>query len=449
MEGTVEHGDPQALWRGAVLDSRKVAGEELFFALSGSRRNGHDFVVPALELGAAGAVVEHPVEGVPRGSVIRVGDARAGLHDLTRAVRAEVPERLVAVTGSVGKTTAKEMLAAMMARRFRVAKNPGNLNNLLGFPVALLGIPDDTEWMVAEMGMSTPGELGGVSRLGRPDVAVFLNVRPVHLEGLGTLEAVAAAKAELLEGLADDGLVVANADDPWVRWIATRHAGRVVWFGRQPGASVTASAVGALPAPRTGSRFRLEAGGSSQEVVLPLHGEYNVDNCLAAAACAWALGVPLPELAAAVGELAPPPGRGVVRRLTGGAVVVDDSYNSNPEALARALESAARLPGERRWAVLGTMLELGEEAPRYHREGGAAAARLGFSPVVAVGDGSRELAVAAAAEGAESTWFPTAAEAGEWAARELRAGDVVLVKGSRGVALEQVVAVLVAKGGGS
>ena len=197
-------GSATAPWRGATLDSRQVSGGELFFALAGERTDGHRFVAQALERGAAAAIVQQKVEIQAGGAAIRVPDTLAALHRLTREVRTREPRKLVAITGSVGKTTTKELLAAMLAQRFRVARNPRSLNNLLGFPVALLGIPEGTEWMVAEMGMSTPGELRQVSWLGKPDVAVFTNVRPVHLQAFGSLEAIREAKAELLDGLADE-----------------------------------------------------------------------------------------------------------------------------------------------------------------------------------------------------------------------------------------------------
>jgi UDP-N-acetylmuramoyl-tripeptide--D-alanyl-D-alanine ligase len=488
-------GDPAAAaarFDGAAIDSRRVRGGELFFALPGARTDGHRFVGPALAAGAAAAVVARPVEApaVPRPILVRVADPFAALHDLVRAVRRQVPERLVAITGSTGKTTTKDLLAAMLARRFRVARSPGNLNNLYGFPVALLGIPDDTEWMVAEMGMSTPGELAAISRLGRPDVALFTNVRPVHLEFFADLAAIAAAKEELLAGLVPGGRVVANADDPQVAAIARRFlarqgaggegvdpgdpdgahdgevapAGRVLWYGHAggPGArsgirlDLAASAVTPAPAGEVGSRFVLATpgppgAGERRAVALPLHGLYNVDNCLAAAACAWALGVPLDEIVAAAAAAAPAEHRGEVHRLAGGAVLVDDAYNSNPDALARALEGAAALAlgapgaGGRRWAVLGDMLELGPEAPRFHREAGEAAARRGFSPVAGVGELARALvAGAAAVGGTETAWFADAGAAAAWAAGRLGPGDVVLVKGSRGVGLEAVVARLLA-----
>ncbi len=290
--------------------------------------------------------------------------------------------------------------------------------------------------------MSLSGELAEISRMARPDVALFTNVRPVHLEGLGSLEAIAAAKSELLEGLALDGLVVANADDRWVRWIAarwtTRSRGRVVWYGGESEYRIA----DLTPREQGGTRFRLITPAGEANVELPLHGAYNAENFLAAAATAHTLGVPLQALVEAAAAAAPVGGRGAVRALPNGATLIDDSYNSNPVALRRALESARALPGRRHWAVLGDMLELGPEAPRFHREEGEAAARLGFAPVVGVGALARELSDGAAAGGAEAHWFAKADEAAAWAPQQLHSGDVILVKGSRGVRLEKVVAAL-------
>ncbi len=440
MEGRVIGGDAAAVWRGAALDSRRVAGGELFFALAGKRDDGHRFVAAALEAGAAAAVVSRPVEAPAGAALIRVDDTYEALHRLTRAVRARTPRHLVGITGSVGKTTTKELLAAMLACRYRVAASPGNLNNLYGFPLALLGIPEETEWMVAEMGMSTPGELGGVSRLGRPDVAVFTNVRPVHLVNFRSVEAIAEAKAELLEGLAEGGLVVANRDDRRVVAIAERHAGPVAWFGVEREADYRALE----PRPeqdRPGTRFTLAAGARRVPVRLALHGLYNVENFLAAAACAHRLGVELEAIAAAAAAARPAAMRGVLHRLPGGACLIDDSYNSSPAALSRALESARQLEARRHWAVLGEMLELGDGAAEMHLEAGREAARKGFSPVVGVGELARELVRGARQEGAEAAWYADAAAAVE-AAAALRAGDLLLVKGSRAVGLEAVVAAL-------
>ncbi|HVT61317.1 MAG TPA: UDP-N-acetylmuramoyl-tripeptide--D-alanyl-D-alanine ligase [Thermoanaerobaculia bacterium] len=492
--GRVIAGDPSGRLAGAAIDSRAVRGGELFFAFSGSRTDGHRFVADALARGAGGAVIEsterlgeaRPEEaGGAHGrrrspALIQVGSTLAALQEVARSVRQRVPERLVAVTGSVGKTTTKELLAAMLGARFRVARSPGNLNNSIGFPLALLNVPDDTQWMVAEMGMSTPGELRQLSLLGRPDVALFTAVRAVHLEFFGSLKAIAEAKAELLAGLPAGGLVVANAGDPEVVRIARRHLaaarGRVVWYGLdhvrhvrhfrdvrhardvrdarssadRGGIELDLWAHDLAPLFPEGSRFRLTAAsGESEELLLPLYGLYNVENCLAAAACAHALGVPLVEIAAAVRGSSAAARRGVVHRVElpgergGGFTLVDDSYNSNPDALAKALAAAALPPAARRLAVLGDMLELGPEAPRFHRAGGELAARLGFAVVAGVGELARELVAGAnapdTAAAPATIWFADAAAAAEWAAGAVRGGDLVLVKGSRGVGLEAVV----------
>lgn len=509
--GRVAAGDPRSVLHGAAIDSRQVAGRgELFFAFAGAQADGHRFVGDAFRRGAGGVVVQdldaaaaswpalHEAAAAP-GAVIQVADTFAALHAVARRVRERVPRRLVGITGSAGKTTTKELLAAMLGARFRVASSPGNFNNLYGFPLSLLNVPDDAEWMVAEMGMSTPGELRQLSLLGRPDVALFTVVRPAHLEFFDSLRGIAEAKAELLAGLAPDGLVVANAGDAEVVRIARTYAGtrRVIWYGLAEAAAAAAAATvaeeaeaGGAPPPDVaasrrpldvaasapsldvaayapsldvaasapsldvtayevapgpgglGSRFVLAAGGERQEVTLALHGLYNVENCLAAAAVAAALGVPLPAIAAAAAAARPSAGRGVVHQVSGRhgrATVIDDSYNSNPDALEKALAGAAQLPAARRLAVLGDMLELGPEAARYHREGGRTAARLGFSPIAGVGELARELVAGALEGGAEADWCGGAAAAAGWAAARLRSDDVVLVKGSRGVGLDAVV----------
>lgn len=443
MEGRLISGLAGSAWEGAALDSRQVRGGELFFALAGDRTDGHEFVSQALDRGASAVVISRPVEVTDHAGVIRVDDTFAALHRLTRQVRTRVPRHLVAVTGSVGKTTTKEILATLLARQYRVARNPGSLNNLYGFPVALLGIPDDTEWMVAEMGMSTPGELGQVSRLGCPDVAVFTNVRPAHLEAFGTLRAIAEAKAELLEGLSPDGTVVANRDDPEIVRFVGRHCGPVVWFGMHPESEYRVADVENGP-EEIGTRFELLVGSETTQVDLPLHGRYNVDNFLAAAACAHTLGVPLTEIASAAADVQGQPMRGVVHRLPGDRVVIDDCYNSNPTALSEALASARGIGGARYWAVLGDMLELGEETAELHRQAGREAAELGFSPLVGVGEMSRELLRGAEEKGCPTRWFESASEAAATVGDELDSGDVVLVKGSRGVGLEIVVQSLLA-----
>jgi UDP-N-acetylmuramoyl-tripeptide--D-alanyl-D-alanine ligase len=450
VNGRIAQGDPQAVCSGAAIDSRKIRGGEVFFAFAGEQTDGHRFVGDALARGAGAAVVQrrHERAESASGAIIEVDDPFQALHDLTRTARGNgVPRKLVGITGSAGKTTTKELLATLLKARFATHWTLGNLNNLYGFPMSLLNVPDGTEWMVAEMGMSTPGELRQLSLLGRPDVAVYTVVRPVHLEFFGTVQAIAEAKSELMAGLSDEGLIVGNADDPEVTRIVRRHAerpewrGRVIWYGLQSEtADVRARDLAAEP-EGVGSRFLLEIGGESREMRLPLHGLYNVENCLAAAACAWGLGMTLDEIAAAVREVRPADHRGIVHRVAGPRgtyTLVDDSYNSNPDALGKALEGAKQLAGQRWIAIIGDMLELGPEGPRFHRESGERAARLGFAPVLGVGELSREVS---------TDWRPDAEAAAEWAAAEVREGDVVLVKGSRGVKLDKVVRHLLEEAG--
>lgn len=476
MSGRLLAGDPAARFGGASIDSRTIRGGELFFAFRGERADGRAFVKDAFARGAAGAVVEAEGEPVaaPTGSnrfVIEVENVGDALVELARALRERAPEQLAGITGSAGKTTTKELLAAMLARRFRVGRTMGNFNNRIGLPVSLLNVPDDTEWMVAEMGMSSAGELRELSLLARPDVAVFTVVRPAHLEFFDSVQAIAEAKSELLAGLGNDGWIVANAADPEVVRIARRHrdargdrGGRVVWYALGEPASdfgdaedgdridLRATDVVALPDGR-GSRFVLEVEGGRHSVLLALHGAYNVENFLAAAAAAWSIGVPVEEIVEVAAEMPGAPGRGEVHRLKlpagGSALLIDDSYNSNPDAAGKALAGAAGVPGAagRRVAILGDMLELGPGASAFHRETGARAAALGFSPVVGVGGLARELVAGAAAGGAEAIHLADAAAAADWAAGNLAAGDVMLVKGSRGVRLDRVVARLLGRAG--
>jgi len=487
MEGEVIAGDGSALWRGAALDSRRVAGGELFFALAGETTDGHRFVGDALARGAAAAVVQQPVAALgpqplpEAGCLVRVDDTFEALHALVRRLRAELPDVVIGITGSVGKTTTKELVAAVLAERFRTARTPGNLNNLYGFPLAFLGIPDDTEVMVAELGMSVPGELGRVSALARPDGVVLTAVRPAHLENFPDVAAIAEAKAEIFDGVPTEGdrgaraFAVANRDDPQVvrvteRWAAGDAPGggsrRVVWYGLSDDPAITVRGRDVRPAlladGRVGIRFHLELGtgdsAANGEVDVPLHGRYNASNALAAAGVAHALSLGLDAIRRGLSQARGAAHRGAVHRLACDATLVDDAYNSNPDALAEALASARDLARDwergavkeeiawpagtdgRLVAILGDMLELGPEAARFHREAGRLAAVLGFDPVVGVGPLAAELVAAARAAGARTAVHcADAAAAADWAARHVLPGDLVLVKGSRGIGLERVV----------
>jgi UDP-N-acetylmuramyl pentapeptide synthase len=261
-------------------------------------------------------------------------------------------------------------------------------------------------------------------------------VRPVHLEFFDDLQGIAEAKAELLEGLSSDGTVIANADDPEVVRIVDRHPGRKVWYGLQRDAEFGAEDVVELPTG--GSRFVFRVGGDRYPTGLPLYGRYNVENFLAAAACAHTVGLEVAEILGAASKAEPGAMRGVVHRLLKGSYLVDDSYNSNPDALSQSLASARALEGRRHWAVLGSMLELGKASPDFHRRLGREAANLGFAPVLVVGAEARSLAEGVSEAGGSAIWFEDAAQAAAVACEEFELGDVVLIKGSRGIGLDLV-----------
>jgi UDP-N-acetylmuramoyl-tripeptide--D-alanyl-D-alanine ligase len=436
MNGQLIAGSTDMVWSRASIDSRRISGGELFFALRGTHTDGHRFVPDAVAAGAAAAVVDTSIERPANGALILVDDSLQALHDLTESVRRRLPEQLVAVTGSAGKTTTKDLLALLLGTTFRVASTPGNFNNLYGFPLSLLAVPEETEWMVAEMGMSTPGELSRLSRLGRPNVVVLTNVRPAHLEFFGSLRKIAEAKAEILEGLDPGGLLIANADDPEIVRIAARYRGRVVRFALSGDAEYRAIDIEMLPDGT--SRFTWIAPAVELRVHLPLFGLHNVANFLAASACAVEVGVSPDRISRVVEEAVPAGGRGEIHHVRG-ATVVDDSYNSNPEALSSSLRSARSLPGERHWAILGDMLELGDETESFHRAAGVEAVKLGFSLVLGVGELSRSLVEAVADAGGEAHWYASSREAARAADERLRPEDVLLVKASRGVGLDLVV----------
>ena len=445
--GTLVQGDPAAVVRAYGLDSRTIPAGALFFAVV-ARRDGHDFLAAAAARGAAGAVISHDVPApAPGFALIRTADTVAALQALARGVLDERPRTVVAVTGSVGKTTTKDFAAALLGVRHRVLKSEGNFNNHLGLALSLLALEPDHDAAVLEMGMSAPGEIRRLTAVAPPDVAVITNVAPVHLEALGTLDAVAAAKAEILEGLKPGGTAVLNADDPMTARLAPVWPGRKIFFGRTPACEVRVEAMRSLGFE--GYDLDLAYGAERRTLRLPFPSETAVFNLLAALGAALALGLPWEALAPALASLRPAAHRGLVHRLARGLVLIDDSYNSNPRAVEAALRSYGRLPARRRIAVLGDMLELGDGAPAYHEQAGERAAREGWDILAAVGplagrtaDGARRAGLPAGAV----LEFATSGEAAPKIADILRDGDLVLVKGSRGIRTEAVVDAILAAG---
>ncbi len=428
---------------GVSIDSRTLEPGQLFVAIVGPRFDGHDFLAQAVERGAAAALVHREVALPPGVDVVRVADTTQALGSLAAHLRlaAEVP--VLAITGSTGKTTTKEMAAAFLETRGPVLKTRGNLNNQWGLPLTLLGLRPRHQAAVLELGMSAAGELRALSGIARPDVAVITNVAPVHLEFFSSVDAIAAAKGEILEGLRPGGAAVLNGDDARVRRIGESFAGEVVWFGSDRRFEVCAEA---WRGTIHGMRFDLRIGGRKLDVALPLPGRHFVTSFLAAAAAADRLGVDAEAIVAAAARIEAAPGRGRVHRLDQGVTLLDDSYNANPVAVEAAVAALALGPVGRRVAFLGDMLELGPAAPELHRQVGAAVAAQ-LDELVAVGPLARHLAEGARQGGLSASsvaTFDTSEQAAAAASGLVHPGDSVLVKGSRGIAMERVVAALVA-----
>lgn len=423
------------------IDSRTLQPGALFVAVAGPRFDGHEFLAQAKARGASAALVHRDVEaaGLP---LVRVPDTTRALADLARAVRAAAAVPVAAITGSAGKTTTKEMTAGLLATRGPVLKTEGNLNNQYGLPLTLLRLAPEHRFGVLELGMSAAGELSQLTRIARPDAAVITIVAPVHLEFFPSVEAIADAKAEILEGLGPDGVAVLNGDDPLVRKVGARHPGRVVWFGRDRAFDVSAER---WRGTVHGMRFDLQADGRSADVALPFAGPHNLTNFLAAAAVARHFGLSVDEIAAAAPTLRPASHRGQVRRLRDGVTLLDDCYNSNPVAVDAAVTALSLSAPGRRVAFLGDMRELGDTAEALHREvGRKVAPRLDVLAAVGPLAASFLEGARAAERVPELLAFPDAAAAAA-AVDLVRPHDSVLVKGSRGVKLEAVVDALVAR----
>lgn len=429
--------------RGAVVDSRAAVSGCLFVAMPGAHDDGHNYIGEAVARGAAAILVERPVP-VPAGApvaIIQVSDSLLALQEVAAWWRSRSPVRVVGVTGSTGKTIAKEMIADVLARGHRVLRSTGNQNSESGLPMSLLNLEPGDEVAVLEMGMYTTGEIARLTEIARPAVGVVLTVHPTHLERAGSLDRIAAAKSELPAALPEDGLAVLNADDPRVAAMRSVTMARVRTFGLGAEADVRATEV--ISRGLDGTEFTLTAPWGERRLQSAALGRHLVSPALAAAAVAEEFGVGLDEVEAALAAGSSAPHRMVAIEALGGATVIDDTYNASPESVVAALTFLAETPvgRGRRLAVLGDMLELGPDEERLHRQVGAAAASV-VDGLLAVG--SRGAWVAEAARSSGLTGVLTATDADEAIAtidRGLapKAGDIVLVKGSRGMALERLV----------
>jgi UDP-N-acetylmuramoyl-tripeptide--D-alanyl-D-alanine ligase len=425
---------------GYSIDSRTVGPGQLFFAVKGERLDGHDFVEQALEKGAASAVVRKDQLGRYSGKtktktkLLAVEDTLLALQALATAVRKMWGKPLIAVTGSAGKTTTKEAIAHVLSSRFRVMKSEGNFNNHFGLPLMLLRLEPEYDLAVIEMGMSHAGEIRALAKIAQPEIGVVTNVAAVHLEFFDSLAGIARAKYELIESLPASGTAVLNADDEYVSQFGRDSKGKVLLYGTRENASVRAEKIELKGAE--GTEFDVVVGNAREHAVVPLVGEHNILNALAAIAVGLETGLTLSQAVAALATLSPAEKRGQVLHM-GNITVINDCYNSNPKALEAMVDALRSMPAKRRIVVAGEMLELGPAGEDMHRSAGRHIAEKKIDLLVGVRGLSKAMVDAARRAGVRAEFLTSPEEAGEWLARETRDGDVVLLKASRGVKLEK------------
>ncbi len=441
-------GEPDRVVGHVTTDSRSLRPGDFFIALRGARFDGHQFVGDVLSRGAAGVIVERGWTPGPKdpayrpssaaredAAVIEVADTTKALQDLAHAVRKASGTRVVAITGSAGKTTTKETIAEFLSARFRIVKNKGNLNNHIGLPLSLMQLREQPDVAVMELGMNHAGEISTLVAIAEPEVRVWTNVGDAHIGFFESSDAIADAKAEILESAGPGHVLVCNADDPRVIARAAGFAGRTLTFGTSGSATVRATEVQDLGLD--GMRAHVTTPVGDMDVHTLLLGRGNLANVLAATAVAVDFGVGLDEIKAAASRLTPADRRGAVRHLRDRITLIDDSYNSSPAALKRALEVLANeTRATRRVAVLGEMLELGAHSTELHQQSGRAAAHSGIALLFSIGGApAQALADAAEHEGMSRSavrYHGSSEQAATGVAQYIPAGDVVLVKGSRG-----------------
>jgi UDP-N-acetylmuramoyl-tripeptide--D-alanyl-D-alanine ligase len=448
-------GAPDRVATGYSIDSRSIQPEQLFFAIQGPRFDGHKFVDQVIERGAAGAVVRTDFAAAASPELqpvlIAAGDTHEALKTLAHRVRRTWGKPIVGVTGSTGKTTTKEMIAAILGRALNVLRSPGNLNNDYGLPLALLALEPEHDAAVMELGMSAAGEIAQLAALAEPQIGVVTNVAAAHLEFFDSVDGIALAKKELIDYLATTGpgaVAVLNEDDERVRKFGANFPGKVLTFGFSKAAAFRATDIRALNG--TESAFSVTTPEWTQEFTLPLPGRHNVQNALAAMAAASVFSIPPDEIQAALAEFKNLHQRSEILTLAGEVTVINDCYNSNPLAMERMLEALGDWPrATRRIVVAGEMLELGPSSPELHRQVGRKCAGSRVDWALGVQGAAKffvEGAVECGVPASHAMFFEDAISAGAAVLNLIAAGDVLLVKGSRGVHLETVIEMLKKKG---
>jgi len=440
--GVLIQGDAQTSFTGVSTDSRSIKPGELFFALRGGNFDGHRFSPEAMQRGGKGAVVQEAIEPLSDKAIpiIKVSDTLQALGDLAHLWRKRHPMPLIAVVGSNGKTTTKEMAAAILGKRYKVMKNPGNLNNLIGLPLSLLKMNSQDGVAVLEMGMNRTEEILRLTQIAEPDLGILTTIGPVHLEGLGSIEGVMEAKGELLEGMGAQARLIFNADDPRVVQLSQRFAGNKTSFGVHNRADWMATDIRIQEDGRVS--FQLQGPAGRIPVSLKLLGRHQVYNALAAAAATAHLDAGMEDIQEGLNAFPPPPMRMELMALGKGIRIINDAYNANPQSMDAALIALQELAGGRKIAVLGDMWELGEYAEQAHRDLGRAIQERGVNLLFLLGRFASQVA-----EGAtEAGMNPQAICIGKdhhavslHLSGILKEGDWVLVKGSRIMKMEEII----------
>ncbi len=443
--GTLVEGFGGTVFSSVSIDTRTLQKGAVFFAIRGPNQDGHRFVPDAFSKGALGAIVaqdyEYPSTLPADRVLIKVADTHQALKLLAMSTRNLWSGTLIAVTGSMGKTTTREFAAQVMESEFSVYQTPGNYNNLYGLPLALFGLSFDYDIGIFEMGMSAPGEIAEMCRIASPAIGIITNVAPVHLEFFASIEKIGQAKGELVHALPAEGTLIYSADDPLLRRIASRFPGNRISFGFSDQADVRAKEVTIMSLEQT--RFMLSCDGIRRSAVIPFAGAHYVMNALAAVALGWKHKIALAQIIESLEKLKPVAMRGQIISFKDGFTVIDDSYNSNPRALMQMIEVLAGVPGfKRRILVAGEMLELGIQSETLHAQCGSFAADQGLDIVVGIQGAARELVHAATGSGMpepQAHFFDDPDSASEFLHAIVDSGDLLLIKGSRGVHTERIV----------
>ena len=444
--GTIISGKRGGIFNGVATDSRQTVKGNLFIPLKGEKFDGHDFIAGAVRAGAAGFLIQKGSEDkIPRQfedtTVIGVGDTLKALGDIAHFWRKKCKATIVAITGSTGKTTTKEMIATITGLTKKVMKARGNYNNLIGLPLSILQIDEGHEVAILEMGTNAPGEIGRLTRIAAPDIGLITNIGPAHLEGLKSLDAVREEKCDLFRNMAETGVAIINIDDKKMLISKKEWRGKSITFGFRKNADVSADTIKIKG--RQGLTFTIKIGMFRQEITMSVVGNHNIYNALAAAASSWALGIEYPTICQGLKAFQPVSGRMEIHRLNNGAFIINDTYNANPASFRAALETLKDLKASHESTVImGDMLELGDRAEEMHEgigslmadtEVGTIFLRGRLSPATAAGALKRNMS------GDQIFFFETPDEIIPHLVSRVKKGDWILVKGSRQTKMEDAV----------